>query len=373
MLRTKSTSPKTTKVSEIVLREGDITQLVFAPVMVPNEKNPLASVNGEFVFQKKARGDTWIPLKTIPLTSLKSGEGYTLHLKSEELLKLYEYLGKVYSLRAQAGIPSGNKTWIETPFSQLGKLDYESLAEFLDADISDAAPLIAKFIKWLSTSPQAAATAQRLVDLNPNQLPDLNARVGLALLKDTLSKWRQNASNADEGEWQDLLEDRTHVLSQVFSYPLVIINSKPYLGGKGLDNKGGKFADFLAANAITHSAVIIEIKTPITPLLASREYRDDVYPFSEELSGAIAQVLNQRRAFLEHHASLASESPFVVSAAGVCCLVVAGNIGNQLKDKRFKENFELQRQALHGVTVVTYDELFRKIEDLILLFEFPAK
>ena len=373
MLRTKSTSPKTTKVSEIVLREGDITRLVFAPVMVPNEKNPLASVNGEFVFQKKARGDIWIPLKTIPLTSLKSGEGYTLHLKSDELLKLYEHLGKVYSLRAQAGIPSGNKTWIETPFSQLGKLDYQSLAEFLDADISDAAPLIAKFIKWLSTSPQAAATAQRLVNLNPNQLPDLNARVSLALLKDTLSKWRQNASNANEDEWQDLLEDRTHVLSQVFSYPLIIINSKPYLGGKGLDNKGGKFADFLAANAITHSAVIIEIKTPITPLLASHEYRDDVFPFSEDLSGAIAQVLNQRRAFLEHHASLASESPFVVSPAGVCCLVVAGNIGNELKDKRFKENFELQRQALHGVTVVTYDELFRKIEDLILLFEFPAK
>jgi len=341
--------------------------------MVPNQKNPRASVNGEFVFQKKARGDIWIPIKTLSLASLKSGEGYTLHLKSEELLTLHEYLGEVYSLRAQAGIPSGDKTWIEAQFSQLEKLDYESLAELLDADTSDAAPLIAKFIKWLATSPQAAATAQRLVDLGPDQLPDLNARVGLALLKDTLSKWRQNETNSDEDDWQVLLEERTYVLSQAFSYPLVIINSKPYLGGKGLDNRGGKVADFLAANALTRSAVIIEIKTPVTPLLAGRKYRDDVFPLSEDLSGAIAQVLNQRRAFLEHHASLTSESPFVVSPAGVCCLVVAGNIGKQLKDRKLKENFELQRQALHGVNVVTYDELFRKIEELILLFEFPGK
>src|SRR5258705_9184637 len=111
MLHTHSTSSKTTKVSEIVLRTGDITRLVFVPVMVPNEKNPLASVNGDFVYQKKARGDTWIPIKTLSLANLRKAEGYTLHLKSEDLLKLHEHLGKVYSLRAQAGIPSGDKTW----------------------------------------------------------------------------------------------------------------------------------------------------------------------------------------------------------------------------------------------------------------------
>jgi hypothetical protein len=32
----------------------------------------------------------------------------------------------------------------------------------------------------------------------------------------------------------------------------------------------------------------------------------------------------------------------------------------------------MQRQTLHGVTVLTYDELFRKIEDLIGLIESPT-
>jgi hypothetical protein len=37
-----------------------------------------------------------------------------------------------------------------------------------------------------------------------------------------------------------------------------------------------------------------------------------------------------------------------------------------------KENFDLQCQSLHGVTVLSYDELFRKIEDLIGLIESPV-
>jgi hypothetical protein len=153
-----------------------------------------------------------------------------------------------------------------------------------------------------------------------------------------------------------------------FVIPLVIIKNKPYLGGKGIENTGGKYSDFLAANALTRSAVIVEIKTPLTPLLRSGEYRDDVYPFSEELSGAIAQVLQQRRTFLDNP-QLHRE----ISPAGVYCVVVAGNVGKQLPDKTMKENFDMQRQSLHGVIVLSYDELFRKVEDLVAVIESPAE
>lgn len=133
----------------------------------------------------------------------------------------------------------------------------------------------------------------------------------------------------------------------------------------------GKESTTPAANTLTRSAVIVEIKTPLTPLLCG-EYRDDVYPFSEELSGAIAQVLHQRRTFLGSHATLYAQSSPETSPAGACCIVIAGNIGRQLRDPTLKENFEMQRQSLHGVTVVTYDELFRKVDDLIRLIESPA-
>jgi len=365
IIRTRSTSPRTSKINTIVLREGPLSRLVFIPVLVQNEKNPGAGINGDFVYQRKAAKDTWIDVRSISLNSLKRGEGYTLRLKSAELLKLYESLKVAYRFREEKGTPAGERTWIETPvLSDLGKLGYPAIAQFFESDSESAESFISKVIKWLATSPQAVDAVQRMMDVG--QLPDLNARLGLASLKATLATWKENQNNNDEDLWQKLLEERTYVLSQVLSFPLVIIRNKPYLGGKGIDNTGGKYSDFLAANALTRSAVIVEIKTPQTPLLC-REYRADVYPFSEELSGAIAQVLQQRRTFL-HHPQLHGE----ISPAGICCIVVAGHIGKQLGDATLKENFDMQRQALHGVTVLTYDELFRKIEDLVGLIESPV-
>src|SRR5262249_52759317 len=115
IIRTRSTSARTSKINEIVLREGKLSRLVFIPILVQNENNPAAGVSGDFVYQRKAAKDTWIDVRTIPLNSLRSGEGYTLNLKSEELLKLYDWLRVSYSFRQEKGTPSGQKTWIEAP------------------------------------------------------------------------------------------------------------------------------------------------------------------------------------------------------------------------------------------------------------------
>jgi hypothetical protein len=86
---------------------------------------------------------------------------------------------------------------------------------------------------------------------------------------------------------------------------------------------------------------------------------------------AIAQVLNQRQRYCKHFISLASDSPDARMTAGASCVVIAGNSGKELKNKgkNLRENFELQRQSLYGVTVLTYDKLFRKIDNLVSLFE----
>jgi hypothetical protein len=365
-IRTRSTSPRTSKVEPIVLREGPQSRLVFTPTLVENDKDPQAGVNGEFLYQKKARNAVWIEDRANSLASLKQGEGYVLRLRSAELLSLYEYLQTTYEFRKQFGTPKGEKTWIEAPdLTALGRIGYPAVAEFFDSGSGNAESFITKVVRWLATSPQAVGTVQRMMD--SGQLPDLNARLGLASLKTTLAIWKRSQNDNDENLWQKLLEERVYILGQTLSFPLVIIRNKPYLGGKQIDNTGGKYSDFLAANALTRSAVIVEIKTPLTPLLRG-EYRDDVYPFSDELSGAIAQVLQQRRTFLSNPPLHEDVSP-----AGICCVVVAGNIQRQLTDPIMRENFDLQRQSLHGVTVLSYDELFRKIEELISLIELPIK
>lgn len=357
--RTRSTSLYTTTVPEIVLRDGDRTRLVFLPVLVENNMNRKAGVKGDFVYQRKLGKDTWVPIRTVPLSNLKAGEGYALNLSSAELLKLFDALKEIYTFREEVGVPRGEVTWIKAP--------YKAIAANLEQDSKDAEAFISNVITWLATSQQAIGTVQRMMDTK--QLPDLNARLGLASLKATVAAWEANKHNKKEVEfWQKFLEERTYVLCQILAFPVVVIQAQAYLGGTKVNDRGSKYTDFLMSNVLTRGTVVVEIKTPKTDLLGS-EYRAGVHPFSTELSGAIAQVLQQRHTFVSKHLPVNHEPE--LTSAGICCFVIAGNT-EQLTNNALKDCFEMQRQSLHGVTVLTFDELFRRVNDLIRLIESPA-
>jgi hypothetical protein len=83
-----STSNQSAICSDIVIRETDRVRLVFRPEIVDNPHEPAAAIKGRFLYQKKAKNDTWEPFETIPLSSIKQGEGYQLEIKSGELLPL---------------------------------------------------------------------------------------------------------------------------------------------------------------------------------------------------------------------------------------------------------------------------------------------
>ena len=50
------------------------------------------------------------------------------------------------------------------------------------------------------------------------------------------------------------------------------------------------------------------------------------------------------------------------------CLIVVGNM-DQLDSEGKKESFEHFRRALRGTEIITFDELFRKVEVLLNLLE----
>jgi hypothetical protein len=153
----------------------------------------------------------------------------------------------------------------------------------------------------------------------------------------------------------------------VFSYPVVVIGTKAYVGGKAVSREGGKEADFLLAVESTDAVILVEIKTPRTQLLGP-EYRGGVFPFSRELSSAVAQVLRYRQTFTRSFDSLQAERPTRLTLGEPRCIVVAGT-STELKTQAMKENFELQRERVRGVVVLTFDELFLRIERLVSLLE----
>ena len=64
----------------------------------------------------------------------------------------------------------------------------------------------------------------------------------------SLAIWETNKDNDDEEFWQTTLSQNSFVFSQIFSFPVVVLGGKVYVGGKGIDNRGGNLLDFLCAN-----------------------------------------------------------------------------------------------------------------------------
>jgi hypothetical protein len=361
----RSTSRATASVSDIVLRDGDLTRLIFRPEMVDNAKNPEACLRGTFIYQKRGKNDEWADVETAPLSTLKKGDNYQLLIKSGELLHLMKSLGPLYRLYwRRQGIPARRLELVklEQRLAALVTLSQPELNALLDANQGDAVRTLNGALKWAASSQSLAA----LLRSDPDSMLALNATIGAAALQEALAIWEANKDCDDEGFWHNCLQERPFLLTQLFHYPVVVIGDKAYVGGKLLDNRHGSVADFLAKTKTTGAAVLIEIKTPCTDLLASA-YRQDVYPWSAEISGALSQVLQQRSALARNVLQLREDIDEQLEADMPRCIVLAGNVSQQLNERAKRRSFERIRENLHGVQVIGFDELFERAAGVLRL------
>ena len=351
--------------SDIVIRDGsDQVRLVFRPEIVDNPKNVPASIRGRFLYQRKGKGDDWIDFDNIPLSSLKKGEGYELSLKANELYTFCRELAPLYRLHRRDGVPQGKLELlkVEQRLSELLSLAEPDLLEFLSANSQDAVRTLRVVLQWFSKQ----AVAQDLIN-EGEELPSLNALVGLANLRSVLKTWRASSENKVEEFWQTLFSRHSFVLSQLFAYPVVLIKGKAYVGGKDLTNSGGNIVDFLYRTESSGTAVLVEIKTPRTPLLGT-EYRQGVFPPLTDLSGAISQVLEYGESLAAGYHGLKGSEAFL-STATPYSVIILGNASKELNSEPKRRSFERFRERLVGVRVLTFDEVFRRIEDLIKLLD----
>ena len=368
-IHTKSTSRVTAQANDIALRESSASRLIFRPIILDNINNREAAVKGVFLYQKKSRNAQWEDFETIPLTSVKSGEGYKLEIKSAELLNLISELKPLYELHQESGVPRGQKKFVQaTPqLEQLAALTANDVSNFLSANTTVGTSLLSKLLNWAINLDDPRPLIERLVELNPSSLGKLNAAVGLQSLKQALEQWEKNQFNSDEEFWQKSLTQYSFVLEQTFSWPTSIVDGKAYIGGKNVFNRNGNIVDFLMRNRLTQSAALIEIKTPSAPLLGSR-YRG-TFNVSAELSGSIMQTLNYKHSLQEDFQSLTRGQNDLFDSLNPQCAVIIGNAKRELDDQTKTKAFELYRHQFPGLTVITFDELFDKTRQLIKLLE----
>jgi hypothetical protein len=256
----------------------------------------------------------------------------------------------------------------------LDKGDIESLIHentlhhFLEMSQRAGIDVISRLVDWITSIADVGDIITVLENLKFNDLQKLNAAIGLSSLKKTLSIWQTNTENDNEEFWQQTLSQNSFIFAQLFSFPVIVLEDKAYVGGKNFSNKGGNIVDFLCANGLTRNAALIEIKTPRAKLLGS-QYRGDIYNVSTELSGSVLQASNYKKSLLQNYNSITSHEEELFNAFNPKSIIIMGNIQSELVDQRKKKSFELFRTGLSDVQVITYDELFGKVEFLVALLQ----
>lgn len=351
--------------TEIVLRDANDRRLVFRPQVVNSARDIARPVEGDLVWQRKKSKDQWEALNTVALSKLRSGEGVRLELNTDETFLLYHALTALYRHHASHGVPATGMSVDVSPGAAAAQVFAVADAiEQIGADHLD------RFVRWMTQTADSQRVLDQLARLDVQNLQQLNTLVGVTALKNALATWVGNQGNDDEKWWQGQLRSNMFVLSQIFSFPIILVEQEAYVGGQTLSRRQGNFLDYLVKNRLTDNLALIEIKTPATRLLGQR-YRPDIFSPSPDLAGAVQQVINNRENLLKDFYGLKVRSGEDIEAFSPPALVVAGHT-DELADTTHKKSFELYRHGLRNVQVITYDEMFAKINILITLLEGQA-
>lgn len=367
------TSSDSAVVEPIVLRPGDLTRMVFKPQIVNNKQDEKKPVKGHVLWQKRGKsevGEEWADEAHTKLSHMKAGSGIKLELNTDELYLLTQAVRGLYGVywKHDKRLPKTGEEFDLAEYAQIAKtLDtLDSAAQLIEAAGQDG---FVSLMKWVASQQNTGKVIESLSKLDLTDLAEINSLAGIGMLKNALGTWEANKGNFDESFWQETLTKYSFAFSQVFSTPVVMFGSKVYVGGKSVEGVGGKEPDFLLKNEVTNHLLIVEIKTPETELLSKTPYRPpNVFAATRELAGSVTQVARYKDTFLHNYGNLRNETDEPFRLVDPKCLVVIGNT-DQLDAEGKRESFEHFRRALRSTEIITFDELFRKIEVLLNLLE----
>jgi hypothetical protein len=343
-----------------------VTRLIFRPVLLDNPGNPEAPMDGAFIFQRKTKSSEWVDHSDLPLSKLKAEEWVKIDLKAAELLTLFQGLDSYYQLVKDHGLVMGTQDFIPAPKSQALRTLIANEPQFHLALQDDelASALLGGLISWIAGNERAVAAA-RLDGISLDELQQFDAVLGLARLQRFCRELEENEENADEGYWQLTLDSNGWAIAQVYAVPIMLVHQQVYVGGKRITNRSGNTADFLFENSLTENVVLVEIKTPATPLLGPK-YRNNVINVSPDLTGGLLQIMQNRQSLIEHFSELMSEEGTYRRPLSPKVLLIVGS-ADQFDEHDERASFEMFRNNQRDIDIVTFDELRQKIELMIKL------
>lgn len=325
---------------DFLLEETSNTRIVFRAQLHPG------GIRGKIVRIKRTSGDTWEEERSHDFRKLSEGEGGRIELSTEGFNKFIDAFEKLKSLLEQQGIHYGRTQYVAAPAEQVVVTESNK----------------AHYIKELLEKGYSEEIWKSIVEKDP----DLATKISLSRIyyerKKIVDEFKEKlSSDEDEEYWQKLLAENKWLFG----------NS--YIGrvGERRINISSTVDHPLIAE--DGSLEIIEIKKPSFPFwVIARDgnnflYRNKYRVPNRELEYAITQARNyifetekeiDSRSWAEDHDGI-----FPLKPRG---LIVFGR-SNTWNDEDICA-FRLLNDSLHGVTVITFDHLLSRAEQIIKLF-----
>jgi hypothetical protein len=327
----------TSTLSPIILSESQHVQIRFEGRQVDNPTNSKRNIKGKIVIQKKAKKDDFSEIDKFSKKDIKLHDLVEIKLDTDETYALGKGLYNYFRLF------SGKLT---NPYDEVVYVIKDEQTERIKQLLEDNDNLL-QILSQIDTS-------------------TLNAALSIENLKRIQRLMQDNMDNDEEvAFWQPFFEQNAWILSQLFHAPVMFFKGKRYVGGKGLDNRGGQYTDYIYKNDITDNVALIEIKTPRKPFFDVK-YRQS-YQNAPELTGGINQLLLQKDKLTKSYANLLMESGSFFRANSIECFLVYGNVS--ILSKEEKDALENYRNELRTVHIVGFDELLHRVNNIIKLLE----
>lgn len=214
--------------------------------------------------------------------------------------------------------------------------------------------------------------SKKIISEQHGEFLKLRNEIELVSLEGLISKFEAMLDKKlSETQWQRLFDENPFILTMAFGTPVINVHSQASVGGTKLAGSGNKIADYLVKNTITNNVAIVEIKTPNTKLINIKEYRGGVFAPSNEVTGAINQILDQIHHFQTSINTLKAESrEYNLESYSVQAILIAGRSVDGLDERK---SFELFRGNSKNVQVVTFDELLMKLKNLYSFLNSTSK
>jgi hypothetical protein len=190
--------------------------------------------------------------------------------------------------------------------------------------------------------------------------------------RDRLAEFeRELTTQRNELWWQNFFEQNKWIFGYGLNYQILRQEqAQAHYGGSRIDRTGGQIGDYLTSTVGDIGfTVLVEIKTPSTALLDGRKpNRSGAWSLSKDLTDALTQIeaniakWNESFRQLENIDRFEKAEVYTVQPKGI---IVIGSLKDVKGERSQRDTFERFRKSIHGVELLTFDELFQRAKYIV--------